>query len=133
MTKKFRIANRDITLDYSSTTGGAEPKEKLIAKLEKRCAKYEMTLSKMEKGICDICKETEKDNRLAELEKENVELKEKLEIEQNDRDDWFGKAVNKDRQLTEAKELLQAIVHQYRREGVEGYLVEEIEDFLKEG
>ena len=133
MTKNFRIANRDITLDYSSTTGGAESKEKRIAKLEKRCAKYEMTLSKMENGICDICKETEKDNRLAELEKENVELKEKLEIEQNARDDWFGKAVNKDRQLTEAKELLQAIVHQYRREGVEGYLVEEIEDFLKEG
>lgn len=45
-------------------------------------------------------------NRLAYLEKENTELKEKLEIEQNARGDWFGKAVTKDRRLTEAKELL---------------------------
>ena len=45
------------------------------AKLEKRCADYEMTISKMEKGTCDICKETEKDNKIAKLEQENAELK----------------------------------------------------------
>jgi uncharacterized coiled-coil protein SlyX len=39
-----------------------------LAELEKRCANYEMTISKMEKGTCDICKETEKDNRIVELE-----------------------------------------------------------------
>ena len=38
------------------------------------------------------------------------ELQEKLEIEQNARGDWFGKAVTKDRQLTEAKELLGTLV-----------------------
>lgn len=45
-------------------------------RLKKRCNNYEMNLSKMEKGACDICKETEKDRRLEELEKENEELKE---------------------------------------------------------
>lgn len=44
--------------------------------------------------------------KIKELEKENAELKEKLEIEQNARSDWFGKAVTKDRQLTEAKEII---------------------------
>ena len=39
-----------------------------LAELEKRCANYEMTISKMEKGTCDICKETEKDKRITELE-----------------------------------------------------------------
>ena len=41
--------------------------------------------------------------KIEQLEKENAELKEKLEIEQNARGDWFGKAVTKDRRLTEAK------------------------------
>ena len=41
-----------------------------------------------------------------ELEKENAELKEKLEIEQNAKGDWFGKAVTKDRRLNEAKEII---------------------------
>ncbi len=50
--------------------------------------------------------ETEKDEQLAELEKENAELKEQLEIEQNARGDWFGKAVTKDRRLNEAKEII---------------------------
>lgn len=35
-----------------------------VKKLEKRCANYEMNISKMEKGTCDICKETEKDDQL---------------------------------------------------------------------
>lgn len=46
----------------------AEPREKRIADLEKRCANYEMNISKMEKGTCDICKEIEKDKRITELE-----------------------------------------------------------------
>ena len=45
-----------------------------IVVLEKRCANYEMTISKMEKGTCDICKETEKDNRIAELKDYNKKL-----------------------------------------------------------
>ena len=52
-----------------------EWKNNYILKLEKRCANYEMEISKMEKGICDICKETEKDKKIAELEKENAKLK----------------------------------------------------------
>lgn len=46
----------------------------------------------------------------SELIKENTELKEKLEIEQNARGDWFGKAVTKDRRLNEAKELLKEMI-----------------------
>ena len=52
--------------------------ESEVNRLEKRCANYEMTLSKMEKGICDICKETEKDDKIEVLEKKNTELKEFL-------------------------------------------------------
>ena len=48
----------------------------------------------------------QREKRIAELEKENVELKEKLEIEQNARGDWFGKAVTKDRQLNEAIDII---------------------------
>lgn len=51
-----------------------EWKNNYILKLEKRCANYEMQISKMEKDTCDICKEREKDKRLAELEKEKCEL-----------------------------------------------------------
>jgi hypothetical protein len=50
-----------------------------LAKLKKRCDNYEMILSKMEKGICDICKETEKDKKIEELEKENKELKKRID------------------------------------------------------
>ena len=42
------------------------------------------------------------------------ELKEKLEIEQNSKGDWFGKAVTKDRRLTEAKALLAKWVELYK-------------------
>ena len=52
-----------------------EWKNNYILNLEKRCANYEMEISKMEKGICDICKETEKDKKIEQLEKENAELK----------------------------------------------------------
>lgn len=50
-----------------------------LAELKKRCDNYEMILSKMEKGICDICKETEKDKKIEELEKENKELKKRID------------------------------------------------------
>ena len=45
---------------------------------------------------------------------------------------YLAGAEPREKRLTEAKELLQSVVHQYRREGVEGYIVEEIEAFLKE-
>lgn len=54
---------------------GAEPREKRIAELEKRCANYEMTISKMEKGTCDICKETEKDKKIEALEQQIEKMK----------------------------------------------------------
>lgn len=44
------------------------------AELEKRCANYEMKISKMEKGTCDVCKETEKDKKIVELETRCNEL-----------------------------------------------------------
>ena len=47
--------------------------------------------------------------KIETLKKENTELKEKLEIEQNARGDWFGKAVTKDNQLTKAKELVKKV------------------------
>ena len=49
--------------------------EQVEKRLEKRCANYEMNISKMEKGTCDICKETEKDKKILDLEKENAELR----------------------------------------------------------
>ena len=51
---------------------------------------------------------------IADLENENAELKERLEIEQNAKGDWFGKAVTKDRRLTEAKGLLAKWVELYK-------------------
>lgn len=57
-------------------------------KLKKRCANYEATLSKMEKGICDICKETEKDKKIEELEKENEELRKKYLQATDDGTSW---------------------------------------------
>lgn len=53
----------------------AEPREKRITILEKRCANYEMTISKMEKGTCDICKEIEKDKKIEELEAQIEKMK----------------------------------------------------------
>ena len=46
-----------------------------LAELEKRCANYEMTISKMEKGTCDICKETEKDKKIEALEQQIEKMK----------------------------------------------------------
>ena len=46
-----------------------------LAELEKRCANYEMTISKMEKGTCDICKEIEKDKKIEELEAKIEKMK----------------------------------------------------------
>ena len=48
--------------------------EKRITELEKRCSNYEMKISKMEKGTCDVCKETEKDKKIVELETRCNEL-----------------------------------------------------------
>lgn len=47
--------------------------------------------------------------KIEALKKENEELKEKLEIEQNARGDWFGKTVTKDNQLSKAKELVKKV------------------------
>ena len=47
-------------------------------------------------------------------ENEITELKERLEIEQNARGDWFGKAVTKDRRLAEAKELIELLLSDNR-------------------
>ena len=46
-----------------------------LTELEKRCANYEMTISKMEKGTCDICKEIEKDKKIEELEAKIEKMK----------------------------------------------------------
>ena len=71
---------------------------------------------------------------IPDLEKENAELKEKLEIEQNARGDWFGKAVTKDRQITEAKDLIRNLLRVTYGEGW-NYSLQvkvEAEQFLKE-
>ena len=67
------------------------------------------------------------------LTDENTELKEKLEIEQNAKDDWFGKAVTKDRRLTEAKELLRAWLQIAHKNHARCYgFVKDTEQFLEE-
>jgi hypothetical protein len=66
-----------MTLTINKKTYEAGELIAYVKKLEKRCANYEMTISKMGKGTCDVCRETEKDKRLADLIKENAELKEK--------------------------------------------------------
>lgn len=53
------------------------------------------------------------------------ELQDRFEEEQRKNNKLFE-------QLTEAIELLQSVVHQYKREGVEGCTVEGIEAFIKE-
>ena len=72
-------------------------------------------------------------------EKENAELKEKLEIEQNARSDWFGKAVTKDRQLTKAKEHIENLLYYVKQCTCErsnyteiGKDIKEAEQFLSE-
>lgn len=80
----------------------------------------------LQQGFEIICKENEElkkdyeeteellDKQIEETYKlfeENAKLKEKLEIEQNARGDWFGKAVTKDEQLIKAKELLKWALH----------------------
>ena len=92
----------------------------------------------LQQGFEIICK------NLAELEKENTELKEKLEIEQNARGDWFGKAVTKDNQLTKAKELIKKFSefvnneveldseHPQEHTNLWNELCEKAEQFLKE-
>ena len=72
----------------------------------------------------------------SDIEKHNkiVELKEKLEIEQNARGDWFGKAVTKDRQLTEAKDLIRNLLRVTYGEGWNYSLDVKVkaEEFLRE-
>ena len=72
--------------------------------------------------------------QMADLESENAELKEKLEIEQNARGDWFGKAVTKDNQLTKAKELIKEMLSILPKENIEGIyeITEEAEQFINE-
>ncbi len=86
--------------------------------------------------------------KISDLEKENAglkdKLKEKLEIEKNARGDWFGKAVTKDRRLTEAKDIIKKFIefvnseNEYDPEHPEEYtksweeLCKQAEQFLKE-
>ena len=72
--------------------------------------------------------------QMADLESENAELKEKLEIEQNARGDWFGKAVTKDNQLTKAIELIKEMLSILPKENIECIyeITEEAEQFIRE-
>lgn len=79
---------------------GAEPREKQIEELERKLEQTEKDLADYQFNYPTI----------KELQKENAELKEKLEIEQNARGDWFGKAVTKDRRLNEAKEIIRELI-----------------------
>ena len=95
-----------------------------VQKLEKRCANYEMQLSKMEKGTCDIYKETEKDKKIAYLEKENAELKDKLnKIERKCKFNFVDllhdveNESKQEEQLTKAKELLAKWVELFKPKG----------------
>lgn len=71
--------------------------------------------------------------QMARLEEENAELKEKLEIEKNARGDWFGKAVTKDRQLTEAKKIIKDMLRDIpNRMWYTDDVIKRAEDFIKE-
>ena len=117
----------------------AKPREKRIAELEKRCANYEMALSKMEKGTCDVCKEIEKDKRLEELKKENAELKGLVNQYKAGKCGSIS-LVNRNMimfdQLTKAKELLKDITSSYGSTEVSEaqlYLkIKKAEQFLKD-
>ena len=80
------------------------------AVLEKRCANYEMQISKMEKGICDVCKEIEKDRKLADLEKENAELKVENEANENGAKKYAEFYFETNDQLTKAKEIIKNLL-----------------------
>jgi len=143
---KLPISKENVEQGGSYILKLLEPREKRIAELEERCANYEMQLSKMEKGTCDICKETEKDRKLEELEQENAKLKEKLGDKvmqkQKDRADlvWKLKTANEQKadQLTKAKELLSRLKSDFKNfafeVGVEpiSETYFEVEKFLKE-
>ena len=105
---------------------GAEPREKRIAELEE-------SLRKLQKGTFNMI--DEKNNRIAELEKENAELKlEALEgqipwKDIKDKSEVIG-------QLTKAKELLKEFVHHYKDKTIyiENMqdLLEQVERFIKD-
>ena len=98
----------------------------------------------LQQGFEIICK------NLAELEKENAELKEKLEISEKLRDYWksssfdwrhkctrrksFKVAVKAQKQLTKAKAILKEVLTILPKENIEGIyeIAEEAEQFLKE-
>jgi tRNA uridine 5-carbamoylmethylation protein Kti12 len=113
---------------------GRRKSEEKISELEKRCANYEMNISKMEKGTCDICKETEKDKKILDLEKENAELrKDKKELCHSISEG--GKAcVYLNEQLTKAKFLLKQFYEHYKAKTIYvenmGVLIAEAEQFL---
>ena len=91
-----------------------------------------------------------KDKVIQELEKENAELREKLEDAEKVRDywkassfDWRHKCINKksfkvavkaQRQLTKAKELIKEMLSILPKENIEGIyeITEEVEQFLRE-
>lgn len=91
-----------------------EPREKRIAELEQENAELDCQMNR--NRYCYSCKNATERCFKKEIgcpcgnyksyKDEIAELKEKLEIEQNARGDWFGKAVTKDRRLTEAKEII---------------------------
>jgi cell division septum initiation protein DivIVA len=128
---------------------GAKPREKRIEELEKSCDETQELLDKqievtcklyqenaeliqeneeMKKGLgCETCQihleYMRLNNKIADLEKENAELKEKLEGAEKARDYWkdssfdwrhkctsrksFKVAVKAQKQLTKAKELIE--------------------------
>ena len=89
-------------------------------------------------------------NRFAELEKENAELREKLEVSEKLRDYWksssfdwrhkctrrksFKVAVKAQKQLTKAKELIKEMLSILPKENIEVIyeITEEAEQFIKE-
>lgn len=90
------------------------------------------------------------EKRIAELEKENTELKEKLETTEKTRDYWkdssfdwrhkctsrkpFRTAVKTQKQLTKAKELIKEMLSILPKENIEGVykITEAAEQFLNE-
>lgn len=118
MKNKISMALKDpvLQIGFEIICKNLSELEKENEKLKKRCDNYEETISKMERVACDICKETEKDRVLAELKKENAELKAEygvLSCSVGDFDKLQDKLEEEQRknnglsdQLTKAKELL---------------------------
>lgn len=107
----------------------AEPREKQIADLEKENAELKTKkIPQLERRIASIrgahsvdCRKLNaRTEQVERLKKENAELREKLEIEQNARGDWFGKAVTKDEQLTKAKEIMNIAIEGIKHWGIVG-------------